>query len=369
MILLCLMDKFVYIYYLILAVMLVWGAKMMKRGEWNEDALSLDQTKALLGFAEIVIIFHHCSHKTSANWLPAEQIHHGLDFFVSIGYLCVALFFFCSGYGMYISMKKKPEFFKGFFSRRILRIIVPTVFMWLVCFITERARGINVDKPVWINVCTHLWFIYALIYAYLVFFICFKLIKNEKASFIVLWTGLVLYIILAMIFSPGSWWYNTIHLFGVGIVFAKNQGKRIDSFKKKYLLRLSVMLIIFAISYALYKYNSEILGLFKLGYNDTVYLIGQMISAYAIVMIVIMISMKIKIGNRLLQILGAMTLEIYVIHPYFVEAFSYEFIKSGAGPFLYIENLFLYVTAVLLCTLIPAYLMSKLCSLMKTNAG
>ena len=179
----------------------------------------------------------------------------------------------------------------------------------------------------------------------------------------------MLYIILAMIFSPGSWWYNTIHLFGVGLVFAKNQGKRIDSFKKKYLLRLSVMLIIFAISYALYKYNSEILGLFKLGYNDTVYLIGQMISAYAIVMIVIMISMKIKIGNKLLSILGAMTLEIYVIHPFFVELFSFEFIKSGAEPFLYIENVFLYVTAVLFFTLVPAYFMNKLGVLIKKRGN
>ena len=35
------MDKLVYLYYIILPVLLFFGAKIMKKGEWNEDLLRL----------------------------------------------------------------------------------------------------------------------------------------------------------------------------------------------------------------------------------------------------------------------------------------------------------------------------------------
>lgn len=350
------MDKLIYIYYPLLIVLLVWGSGIMRKGKWNDDALSFDQTKSLLGFAEIVIILHHCSHKSSAWWVEPRYHRPGLEFFASVGFLCVALFFFCSGYGMYKSMKKKTDFFKGYFTKRIPHILIPTAIMWLVCFFTEKARGLDIDRPVWINVCSHLWYIYVLIYAYLIFFISFRLIKNEKASFTFLWTGIILYMVLAIFFSPGEWWYNTVYLFPIGVIFARNEEKYIASLKKLYPLRIAILTVIFAAAYILYLYTDAVMGLFNIEGNNTFYVIGQIISAYVFVALVILIGLKVRIGNKALRLLGAMTLEMYVIHPFFVEAFCFEFIKENAKPLFYIENLFLYATATLILTLVPSYL-------------
>ena len=50
------MNMLQLIFYPALLVLLFAGAKIMKKGEWNEDVLSFDHTKAFLGFASVIII-------------------------------------------------------------------------------------------------------------------------------------------------------------------------------------------------------------------------------------------------------------------------------------------------------------------------
>ncbi len=173
----------VYLVYPLLLILLLYGVELPKKGEWNNDYLSLKQTKAFLGFCAVIIIFHHISQKTCGELLEqySVEVRHGLDFFVYVGYLCVAMFFFCSGYGMYVSSGKGKSFFDHYFKRRILPLIIPTVIMWLVFFFIERARGMVIKPPVWINVNDYIWFVPAMIYMYIAFYICFKLVKNDSA--------------------------------------------------------------------------------------------------------------------------------------------------------------------------------------------
>ena len=93
------------VWYVALAVLLFFGAKICKRGTWNEENMSFDRTKAFLGFCAVIIVFHHISQDTCASWLNPRYIRHGLDIFVTAGYPMVAMFFFCSGYGLYKSAK------------------------------------------------------------------------------------------------------------------------------------------------------------------------------------------------------------------------------------------------------------------------
>ena len=86
--------------------------------------MSLSQTKELQGFTAVCIVFHHLGQKTCAPWLNPKYIVHGLDFFVPIGYLLVAVFLFCSGYGMYKSYHTKENYLEGFFARRFMPLIL-----------------------------------------------------------------------------------------------------------------------------------------------------------------------------------------------------------------------------------------------------
>ena len=99
----------IYIVYPVLLIVLFWGCRIYGRGKWNDEFLSLQQTKAFLGFAALLIMFHHVGQKTSASWIDRKYYIPGLEFFVPIGYILVAVFTFCSGYGLYKSFKSKPD--------------------------------------------------------------------------------------------------------------------------------------------------------------------------------------------------------------------------------------------------------------------
>ena len=110
------LDKLVYLFYVLLFVILFWGAKFFGRKKWNDEFMSIPQTKALQGFSAICILLHHVGQKTCAHWLNPKYIVHGLDVFVPIGYYFVGIFLFCSGYGLLKSYRAKQDYLKGFFA-------------------------------------------------------------------------------------------------------------------------------------------------------------------------------------------------------------------------------------------------------------
>ena len=100
----------------------IWGRsnKLFKKNEFNEDFLSLETMKSLRGFAAIGVILHHISQQQT---FQQEGI---LLPFVNAGAYFVAIFFFCSGYGLLKSFDSKPDYLKGFIKKRIVKsIIIP----------------------------------------------------------------------------------------------------------------------------------------------------------------------------------------------------------------------------------------------------
>ena len=350
----------------LLGVCLFWGAKISKRKEWNEDVLSFAQTKSFLGFCALIIILHHCSQRTCAPWLPEFRIVHGLDDFVFWGYLCVAVFFFCSGYGMYTSFHKKEGFFKGYY-KRILKILIPTIVVWITFFMVEKGKGMRIPKPVWYNTFDYIWYIPAMIYMYLIFYFSFRFIKKETLSVVAVFIGTCIYFVLCMFFSPGTWWYNTPHLFIVGIITARHKEKIGSFFKKGYPFWIALSLIITFVGFAISNYYYPFAVIFGWGMDDKSHFIaeltGQVISALTFVIFVMLIGMKIKIGNKVLAFLGGFTLELYLVHPLFVQLFSYAFMQDSVKPLYHIKNPFLYSAAVAVVAIPLAFGLHKLVAL------
>ncbi len=354
----------IYLFYLLLLLLLFFGAKRCKKGEWNDEYLSLGQTKAFLGFCAIVIMFHHISQKTCAPWLDPVYIRHGLELFVYIGYPCVAMFFFCSGYGMYTASRRGNSFFDHYFKKRILPVMIPTAIMWLVFFFIEQARGMTIEPPVWINVFDYIWYVPALLYIYIAFYVCFRLVRNARLSFTLLWVSVVIYFVLCVFFSPGTWWYNTQFMFAVGAVVSAHTAKFTEWNKHRYPLWIAVSLILTLVGYIAAGYYEEIVTHYGIVYDEAVYayvqITGQLVSALAFVWFVLLLGMKIRIGNRVLAFLGGFTLELYLVHPLFVHLFAFAFVQKESGPVYYIENQSVYTLAVILPALVIAYIMHKL---------
>ena len=143
----------------------------------------------------------------------------------------VAMFFFCSGFGLYKSAKAKPDFFKRFIPSRIIPILMPMLFTAPVYAFFRYWRKVphTFNPPFQIN--SHdtwhpsVWFIPCIIIMYILFYIGFGLLKKDWLGILVVLLGTAAYIILGIKYRYGTWWLNTAHMFLIGILAAKYEKK------------------------------------------------------------------------------------------------------------------------------------------------
>ncbi len=362
------------IWYIALAVLLFFGVKFCKNKTWNEENMSLYQTKCYLGFCAVVIVFHHTAQMSCASWLNPVYIRHGLDIFLAAGYPMVGMFLLCSGYGLYKSAKAKPDFFKRFIPVRFIPIIVPTLLTTLVYIVLMFWRHISftIDAPFEQNAHQnwhpYVWYIPCILLLYLLFYIGFGLFKKDWIGILVVSVGIVGYIIFCILFQYGTWWFNTSHMFLVGILIAKYEEKFFESCKKFYKLRLIGTILIFPVL----KYLGDEAGwiymdIKKVPYSssmaykaDLITSVFQVLFTLTFMSLYYLLSMKMKLGNKALSFLGGFTLELYLVHGIFIHMFGYYMIREGVKPVYYIENVPLYLLVILALAIPTSFALSLL---------
>lgn len=324
------------------------GSKFCKKGEWNDEFLSIKQTQVIRGFCAIGIVIHHCAQETAAPWLKAKLIIHGLDFFVDIGYLFVAIFLFISGYGLYKSYKSKENYFDDYFSKRILPIIIAYITTSLIYYLYYPTSS------------TYTWYLVAVTLCYALFYLGFKYIKKEYISFAIVIFGLFIYAGVCDFFKLGGWWFNTIGLFVIGLLFAKFESYIVSFFKKTYIPLLIIVIILTIVCryYGRY-YETAIYSATK---ESQYYLYSALIILYrfaasiCFTFTLVLLSLKCKFNNRVLKFYGAMSLEFYLIQGLFVQMFSYSYFDIYKSK-LYIDNVPLYLIVVFVCSTAAGFLL------------
>ena len=327
------------------------GSKFSKKGEWNEEYFTLQQTSVIKGFCAIGIILHHCSQRNAAGWIPSVFIIHGLDFFVDIGYLFVAVFLFFSGYGLYVSYKKKDNYFKYYFSRRFFPVVLAYITTSLVYYLYGGIKS------------SYTWYIAAILICYFLFYIGFKFFKNEYISLSIVLFGIVVYCVTLAKLEYGGWWYNTIGLFFVGLIFAKYEKNIIGFFKKAYIpfLIIAIILTLVFKYYGRY-YETAVYfveGTSKYDLYNSLIIIYRFLAGVCFTLSIILISLKCKFNNKLLTFYETISLEFYLIQGLFVQMFSFSYFDV-AKPLYYIKNVWLYTLVVFICSTIVAYILKKI---------
>ena len=344
--------------------------------------------KALQGFFAICIMLHHIGQKTCASWLEDALIIPGLEFFVPIGYLFVSMFFFCSGYGLYKSIQTKPNYLKGFGVKRILPIILSFyvtgwIFLLVRFLMKEKmngpqvfyyASGLQLSNP-------NSWFVIALPFFYLAFYLAFRFCKKDGFAITCVLLFTLAYQLLGTFIDHndwwmrGEWWYNSVHLFVIGLFFAKHEEGITKRLKKHYWVYFTLFLLGMLLFYVL----SEIALVFYSYYGeywnapDTVprrwiCLISQELSSCSFVFFFLLLGMKVRFGNRFLAFMGSITLEFYLIHGLFLELFSYNF--AGVVPSITrITNVPLLVLIVFVPSIPAALLIKKMDALILSPFG
>ena len=372
------MDKLVYLYYIILLVILFWGAKICKKKTWNEEFMSLTQTKYMQGFFAICVMLHHAGQKTCAPWHNPKYIVHGLDLFVPIGYLFVSVFLFCSGYGLYKSYKGKENYLQGFVKRRILPLVLAFYTTGLIFFVVRLLMGEKMkgDQMFYYlsgaKLCNpNAWYVIALPIFYLAFYLSFKFIKKDGWA---LFTTILIVFVYTLIgtfidhndwWMRGEWWYNSVHLFSAGLLFARFEKPVVAHVKKFYPVYLILVLIGLIIFYPLSEIAQGIFSYYGENFNAPdkvqrrwICLLSQMGTSCTFVFLVFLLNMKIKIGNKVLQFMGTLTLEFYLIHGLFVELFGFDFLEMRPSIY-YIRNVALYLLVVIVLSVPAAVLLQK----------
>ncbi len=356
-----------------LVIVMLIKVKIAKPRQYHEDFLSLDSSKTLQGLAAIGVILHHLTQQVS----DVGNIYKGpITTLNHYGVMFTAIFFFFSGFGLMTSLINKPNYIKTFPKRRILSILVPfmlsNIIFYLICVMlwgypVEGLQNLTclVGYPL-LNGNT--WFLVEILILYCVFYLANLIIKNRRAAFWVV-TGFTLIMItvsllrchdssvLGGVWFKGEWWYNTTILFVLGMAVAMNTEKIIGFAKKHYIWLLPLSI---ALYYTLFNGSLHVMGRFGYykewlghpGYLEKLLsVLAQTSSAIAFVMMVLLLTMKIKCGNAALNFVKRLSLSLYIIHGLFKMRFSVIPVPS-----------IVYFFTVLVASFVFAYWFDRLCT-------
>ena len=400
-----------YTVYVLILALLIWGGKFagFKKDQFHEDSSSLDSFMSLRGFAAIGVILHHISQEDAFQQANGFSKPGELSIFVNAGFLFVAIFFFCSGFGLIKSLETKPDYFNGFIKKRVVKTLVIPYYVSIVIYgILRFASGERVPPMQWV---THIigitmmnqyaWYPIIASILYIAFYLFFKNIKNRKISYCLM--ALVI-VALGMIFCvnghfpwfagpknwwlsetnelhskwwtwqqvwwfSGEWWINSCPAFLIGMLFAQFETPIREWFKKFYWGKLLLVLVITFITFILSAYGQMRFGWWT-EWSGRGPDIDRKIATYFCVipysiMFTVMlftIMLKYRALNPVSRFFGNISLETYMMNLIAITAFRFILYNDQGLPVTKPGhwNLAVYAAAVIAATLLLAFIY-KLC--------
>ena len=351
-----------------LVVLFNAGVRPKTAGE--EDFLSIRQTGAVQSAACIGIILHHLSQQVT-NYGSLDK---GLiTVFSYAGILFTAVFFFFSGYGLMVSLQRRTDYLNTFLQRRLPTVLIP---FWLcnsIILLTNRLfYGVRYSFDQMIRYISGIdlingngWFIIEIVIIYVLFFALFSMFRNRDIALILL-TMAVFVLIAYGFFSghdpkneqwfKGEWWYNSTITFALGLWYARFRHK-LDSF---FSLRYRTLSILFFLLFiASFRFSVHCVGRYGYYYYLSVSvgrkyacitLVSQATTCSIFVIWLILLLMKITLGNRILASLGKIRLPLFLLHGDFVST-VFSNIKMHA---------FFRFGAVIICSVLAASVVSPI---------
>lgn len=224
-----------------------------------------------------------------------------------LGGIGVLLFFFVSGYGIYVSYaKEKPGW--NFIRKRLENVYIPYVFiklimLFLFCLLGEHTGSLENNV---LNILTlEDWFIRVIVLQYISFFVL-KNIGKKGRQFIV--ASIIVDCILSFIFIVEQRplrWFNALWLFTVGFVVAEQECKIIECFKRNFVIKCMGLFVAFFTSGALFAYYKEDILLIN---------VFKIVSGSFLCLWICGILRKICLKSKILSYIGRRSIYYYIVH-------------------------------------------------------
>ena len=179
------MKYFAFFTFLILALYLCGFIKKNPKYQWMDR----NYTTAIKGLSILTVVWAHSGARLSVG---------GIQFVAGIG---VALFLLCSGYGLEVSYEKNG--LTGFWKKRLLGVCLP---FWLVELIGLLVAGRFSAKTYLLDFCflkpatSYGWFMGYIVVCYVIFYAAKRLISNGKAQTVVLFGAFFVWFVLESVF-------------------------------------------------------------------------------------------------------------------------------------------------------------------------
>lgn len=301
-----------------------------------------NKSKLLKGvMALLIAISHLASHMNELN----------ISGLASLGVIGVSFFFFTSGYGIAIQERESSQHLRGFLQKRLEAVLIPYCIALLMystysVLIGEIPGGILIKRILvdYINgtpIVDNSWYVEAILYFYLVFYCSYRVASRNHSRISLLVLGVLFYILFCQKMGYGQYRINSVLPFIEGVCF----GVIADRINLKCFISHNIVCIIFIALLA--KAGCYILR------NDwnVVILFLKNIYAAAICLVVMAIGQKYIKSNRLLDLIGSCSFEIYLYH-----GLVMRFMR---GKYLYIGNDLMYAVYVILSSIVVALLMHR----------
>ncbi|MBO7720738.1 acyltransferase [Candidatus Saccharibacteria bacterium] len=275
-----------------------------------KDYLGKSQTNAIRGIFAILIFFSHFTTYVSLESNFGDNIY--LKIISSIGQLMVAPFLFYSGYGIYCSAKKKPNYIKTFPKHRFLKTLVffdlaviPYLIIALVRGSSYNIWHILLSFTGWTSLGNSNWFMFAILMLYIFIYLSALFTKRKINLKTILITTMftIGYIFLVNYFKQGAtYWTDTVLCFSGGMLVAHFKDK-IDSLLKRKAILCTLFCIV--ICATLFFIKTKTAGL--------PYIFIYNVLSIFFCLTVSVLTSRIQINNRILQFLGTYGFEIYIL--------------------------------------------------------
>ncbi len=336
------MDVAIYVISGLLLAVLLYGIEVAPSGGFIENAFSLRNSKAFQGFLAAFVILHHIYI------ILHQEIDYvgSLGLFEHTGVIIVGFFFFCSGYGLITSLNQKENYLKGFMKKRVFTVLVP----FFICNYAYMTTTLLMGKKYAMDdllyaffglklLNSQMWFAVEILLLYICFYLIFRFIRREKIAYIVMGLLVVVMITISLLLGHdsttevtgswfrGEWWYNTSFIFYIGMLAARFKEVLIPRIKKHYYLWLVTF---YGLSVGLSMITRRLLD--EKGYwVENAYYRGYAEKAQALafqlpmvaccVAVILLIMMKVTFYNKILSILGKISLEVILINNVFIVGF------------------------------------------------
>lgn len=257
-------------------------------------------------FVMLVFLRHFKEYITCGFY---DRIFWGVDGLLE--QLIVTTFLFYSGYGIMVSLKTKKDYLqklpKRIFMVWIQFAVAVCLFLLLSLLMGKvySTSTILLSITAWESVGNSNWYILAILVLYILSYFGGLITRKDSIKTILFVTvGCCVFGVMLILCGKGSWYYNTIFCYPLGMLFGKYEQKIVTLLEKTNTCLIIVVgcIVSFVASY-----------LCALKYNGVIWLAMSELRAIFFVLLVVLATSRIKIGNQVLKWLGNHTFEIYIL--------------------------------------------------------